>query len=255
VQLQQHINEFTANGIKVFAISYDSTEVLKKFAERHQITYPLLSDQGSRYIRELGILNTSIPETHHAFGVPYPGVYFIKEDGTIFDKWFHESYAVRDVATALLTDGFGITPQDAGPKVDAKKKAVSVSAQLDSPTYARGQRVGLTVELQIEDGWHIYGKPIPEGFWPTTVEVKAGKGVRVEEVHWPKPVPFEMEGLDEKFFAYSGTVRARTHLVLLTTGDQTIEVVVRFQACNDRTCAPPGEVVLKLPIQFVPHAR
>ena len=35
------------NGVALFAISYDSVEILRDFAATHGITYHLLSDQGS----------------------------------------------------------------------------------------------------------------------------------------------------------------------------------------------------------------
>jgi peroxiredoxin len=42
-------------------ISYDSQEVLARFAKAYKITYPLLSDKGSVVIRKFGILNTNVP--------------------------------------------------------------------------------------------------------------------------------------------------------------------------------------------------
>jgi peroxiredoxin len=38
--------------------------VLARFASAHQITFPLLTDEGSAVIRRYGILNTNIPPTH-----------------------------------------------------------------------------------------------------------------------------------------------------------------------------------------------
>ena len=43
------------------AISYDSVALLKEFAERKKISYPLLSDPESAIIRAFGILNDNFP--------------------------------------------------------------------------------------------------------------------------------------------------------------------------------------------------
>ena len=43
--------------IGLAAISYDAVDVLSAFAQEQGITFPLLSDLGSRTIREYGILN------------------------------------------------------------------------------------------------------------------------------------------------------------------------------------------------------
>jgi peroxiredoxin len=39
------------NGVRIAAVSYDSQDILKSFAEKHGIGYPLLSDHDSAVIR------------------------------------------------------------------------------------------------------------------------------------------------------------------------------------------------------------
>ena len=73
-------------GLGVAAVSYDSNATLKRFADAHQITYPLLSDPGSGVIRKFGILNTNIPEGNMFYGIPFPGDYLLAADGTVKDK-------------------------------------------------------------------------------------------------------------------------------------------------------------------------
>ncbi len=54
----------------VAAVSFDSVETLKHFSKRIGITYPLLSDQGSKVIRAFGILDDQISSNR----VPGPGI-------------------------------------------------------------------------------------------------------------------------------------------------------------------------------------
>jgi len=58
-------------------VSYDSPEILERFAEKYKIGYPLLSDKGSKVIREFGILNSNVPPDHPFYGIPFPGFFFI----------------------------------------------------------------------------------------------------------------------------------------------------------------------------------
>ena len=67
--------DLEAEGIALYAISYDPPDVLAGFAERHGISYPLLSDAGGGPIRELGILNEEAGE--RVEGVPHPGVFVL----------------------------------------------------------------------------------------------------------------------------------------------------------------------------------
>jgi len=44
VQLQDAVPRFERQGVNFAAISYDSEEILRYFADRHKIEYALLSD-------------------------------------------------------------------------------------------------------------------------------------------------------------------------------------------------------------------
>ena len=53
MQLQSAFPRFEKQAVKLAAISYDSEEILKYFAERHKINYPLLGDPNSKIIEAL----------------------------------------------------------------------------------------------------------------------------------------------------------------------------------------------------------
>jgi peroxiredoxin len=92
VQLQKDLPQIEAAGVRVVAVSYDSTEVLKKFAEEHDITFPLLSDQDSKTIDAYGIRNRDVRSGSRQDGIPHPGTFLIEPDGRIRAKIF---YTVR----------------------------------------------------------------------------------------------------------------------------------------------------------------
>ena len=82
------------------AISYDSPTVLKRFAAKSAITYPLLSDAGSRTIDAYGIRNKEAPERWS--GIPHPGTFIIDTNGVIRSKLFLEGYKDRHAPEALV---------------------------------------------------------------------------------------------------------------------------------------------------------
>jgi peroxiredoxin len=100
VQLQKGLKKLEDAGIQVVAISYDSVEVLQKFAEEKHITYPLLSDSESKTITAYGILNKEA--TGKAAGIPYPGTFVIDKEGVVRAKLFREGYAKRHTADELV---------------------------------------------------------------------------------------------------------------------------------------------------------
>ena len=105
MQLQSHLKKIEKDT-QVIAISYDSVEVLAKFADRRKITFPLLSDPDSKTIRAYGLLNKEAKGKVE--GIPYPGTMLIGEDGVIRAKLFVEGYKDRHSTDELIKAGQAI---------------------------------------------------------------------------------------------------------------------------------------------------
>ena len=85
----------------MIGISYDSEETLMKFARKSSITYPLLSDPGSKTIKAYDLLNKEAVGSR-IDGVPYPGTIVIDTKGIIRSKLFLEGYRDRHGIEALI---------------------------------------------------------------------------------------------------------------------------------------------------------
>jgi peroxiredoxin len=76
--------------------------VLKRFAAKRAITFPLLSDSGSQVIEAFGIRNQEAKGSR-IDGVPHPGTFIVDSEGTIVAKLFHEGYKKRHTSLEILT--------------------------------------------------------------------------------------------------------------------------------------------------------
>ena len=228
---------------------------LAAFAATHGITFPLLSDEGSAVIRRLGLLNEQVQADHAAYGIapnprhvglPYPGAFALDAAGVVREKRFHESYRVRDTGAGLIARTLGIqapTPEEGG--VGGDGEPVRVRAWLDSPTYTWFQRLHLNVEIETRAGWHVYGRPIPDGMLPLGVEIAPIPGLEIGAMHEPAPHRFAMAGLDEALWVHEGRVRIAMPLTFTAppgAGEHRIAVTVTYQACSDTVCLPPSSV-------------
>lgn len=72
-------------GLNFAAISYDSEEILKFFADRHKIDYPLLADPGSEVIRAYGVFNDEATGMQKGFARP---AYFLSTRTASFARSF-----------------------------------------------------------------------------------------------------------------------------------------------------------------------
>lgn len=252
MELQSVYGKLREAGWALYAVSYDSVEVLAGFAARYGIEYPLLSDDGSKVIRSLGLLNEEANE--NVFGIPHPGVFVLDGEGRVTQKAFYRSYRERDTGTGLLEHVLGIASEAQGVPKERATSHVEARAWLDRPTYAWGQRVWLNVELTMAPGIHIYSRPIPDGYCAVEVRVEPIERVSVGEPRWPATTPFAIEGLDESFAVYSGTVRVSVPITFMVVdaGRLTVNVEIAFQACSERECFPPESVHFALAIDERP---
>jgi peroxiredoxin len=102
VQLQGEVAKFEQAGIQVVALTYDSPALQQKFIDKYGITYPVLSDVDAASMKSLGILDEDYAPGDSAYGIPHPGVFVVRPDGTIAGKIFIEGYEKRIDANALL---------------------------------------------------------------------------------------------------------------------------------------------------------
>ena len=100
VQLQSSLKDITAAGVQLVGISYDSVEILQRFAARRGIMFRLLSDPGSKTIDAYGIRNREA--TGKAGGIPYPGTFVVDRAGVIRAKLFREGYKERHEVEELI---------------------------------------------------------------------------------------------------------------------------------------------------------
>ena len=237
-------------GLGVAAVSYDSKAILKRFADAHQITYPLLSDPGSAVIRRFGILNTNIPEGNMFYGVPFPGDYLLTADGTVKDKYFLPNYQTRPTASGILLAEFNVVGDPASVSIGAEDVQAKIS--LSSAQAAPGQELGVVVDIAIAPGWHIYGQPLPENYVATSLTF-AGDAVAQQSMVLPPAVPLEFKALGETLPVYEGSVQGKGSILIsgsVQPGTTKIRGTFRFQECNDSICKLPQEVPFEIPVKL-----
>ena len=104
--MQGDLDKITAAGVKVVGISYDSVDVLKTFADKEKISFPLLSDPESETIVSYAIKNKEMVGKKFGKidldGIPYPGTFLVDKDGVIRAKLFVRGYTERHSVDELV---------------------------------------------------------------------------------------------------------------------------------------------------------
>ena len=182
MQLQNAKQRFESQGLKLAAISYDSPAILKDFAERHKIEFPLLADPNSEVIRSFNLLNAEAKGMTK--GMAYPGFFYIDSSGVILEKYFEAKYTNRFTANNVIEKLFPELTEEVSQTVEAPHLQLGLS-QSDR-TVVAGSRVTLTAEIELPPDVHVYS-PGVRGYKPIQLILHASSGIEPAPVVYPSP--------------------------------------------------------------------
>ncbi|MGH7917157.1 MAG: protein-disulfide reductase DsbD domain-containing protein [Candidatus Binataceae bacterium] len=141
--------------------------------------------------------------------------------------------------------------------VTVKSGDVRATITMPIATASAGQRLPLSVEFAIAPGWHIYGRPLPQDYQPTTIKFDETL-VAAQSLRFPKPKPVDFKTLGQTLPVYEGDFSVPGVVVLkrnLTAGAHQLTGKLSFQECNDMECKMPRTVSFALPITVRTAAR
>ena len=273
VELQEQIEEFNAAGIRIYGISYDPQAALKSFSDQYEITYDLLSDVSSVVIRRFGILNTLInpedPRAKKFYGIPFPGTYVVDESGIVTEKFFSRHYATRESAGTILDKALGkVLLHEESPQTIQQNERVRITSFLSDSDLKLEVMNTLYVRLQMGDGFHVYGDPLPQGFFPTRIDVQRAHGLRIGEPVYPPTQPRTFETLGVTLNVYDGVTEIAVPITATAElwrqsgtdvgdfkGPIVLEIVVDYQVCSETICYSPQTARLSVEAPIAAHIQ
>ena len=252
MELEQSKEEFRKLGLGVATISYDSQQVLRHFADRLNISVPMLSDEDSSIIRAFGILNTNVPEGNSRYGMPFPGTYLVDQAGRVVSKYFEESHRQRYTADTILVKEYDV---DGGQHVEARTDHLSLVAYPSQDVVRRGNRLTLTVRVELPKKMHVYA-PRVQGYFPVAFSVQESQYVRTHEAEFPQAEVLHLPAIQESVPVYHGQFKVTRDITIspkFRGADLQIPAFFEYQACDDRICYPPQKVPLTFSIRLKKH--
>ena len=259
--MAEQTDEFKAKGLNVAAMSYDSPAILKYFADRVGISFPLLSDADSEVIRAFGILNDTLPVDHRLYGIPFPGYYVIDENGVVQSKYFEENYRERSTSASILVREF----DDAGDvQGEAETPHLRMSWSASNCEVLGGHHVALVLNVEMKPKMHVYA-PQVSGYLPVAWDISPSDGWQGLSADFPESELLHLPAIDEIVPVYEGGFRVVRDLkiglgdeiqpLVSEDGTITVEGTFHYQACDDKVCYLPQEIPLKWTFNFEGYDR
>ncbi|OLD66940.1 MAG: hypothetical protein AUI45_14775 [Acidobacteria bacterium 13_1_40CM_2_56_11] len=252
MELAKHADRLRARGYGVCSVSYDPVDVLREFADRRGITYPMLSDPDSAMIRVFGLLNEEIEPGTRDYGVPHPAIFFVARSGRVIRKYMEERYYHRrTLATILADDG---EPADLQTVWEVNGEQVAIRARTLQREVYPGNRLALMVDVEPRPGLHVYAPGAGAEYRPLTLRVHPQPYLTVDEPGSPPPDGTWTSPLEEEVPVYTRRTRIRVEVALGTRqelkpvydagGMLEVTGILAFQACSETVCWVPQEVAV-----------
>jgi len=100
IELQRNLKEIEAGGGQIVVVTYDAPEKVKRFAAKQKITYPILSDPGSKTIEAYAM--RSVRGAGDQIGSSQHGTFVIDQKGIVRAKPYLTSFEERSVVEVLV---------------------------------------------------------------------------------------------------------------------------------------------------------
>ena len=266
MQLQRSLPDIQRAGLGLVAVSYDSTATLRAFANKHAITFPMLSDQGSKTIAAWGILNREA--TGRTAGIPYPGTYVLDPKGVIVSRNFEEAYQERDSAASIIAALQRSSTPTAGARASALLgagteligKYVKLRLGASDTVAAPGHRIILTLDVTPGPKIHVYA-PGQSGYISIALTMNDSPDWKTVAPVFPRATPF-VDPVGERVQVFDKPFRVNQSVTLTltpamrqrATARETLVVAGSFeyQACDDKVCYRPETIPVQWTLSLTP---
>jgi hypothetical protein len=261
VELQDRYDDLKRQGLGLAAISYDSAETLKRFADARGITFPLITDRGSAIIKRYGLFNDTVDSGTRTYGVPWPGTFVLDPQGRVRARYFEQAYQERNSAASVLVRQ-GVTPFGSLATIDTIHLRLIVA--VSDAAVAPGQRVSLLFEVTPGQGMHVYA-PGRHSYQVVGSRIDPQPWLRVHPASYPASEIYHFKPLDERVEVYQKPFRLVQDVTILATpevqkllaGRPSVTISGRFeyQACDDTLCYSPQSVPVQWTLPLRPLLR
>lgn len=236
-------------------------EILKYFADRRKIDFPLLADPESKAIDAYHVLNTEA--TGQFKGMARPGYFFIDTKGVIREKFFDAKYRERLSGNGVIAKLFPELGEEVTGTVEAPhlKVAVRQSDGVGVP----GSRITVTAEVQLPPDVHVYA-PGTKGYKPIDLVIDSSPELELRPPVYPRSEVLYMPAIEERVPVFEGTFRIHQDVKVssaaefsnsLGTDGKTLTITgkLHYQACDSKVCFLPASVPVQWKIQVLPLDR
>jgi len=144
----------------------------------------------------------------------------------------------------------------AGAQFRMSGPEVTYEAITETDKVHPGTETRIAIEIALSEGWHVNSNtPLEEFLIPTELSLGEAPGVTVERVVYPEHEVLRLGSLPNPVALYEERFTLGAVATIAqdaAPGTVTLTGALRYQACNDKICAPPKTIDIEVPIDIAP---
>jgi hypothetical protein len=200
--------------------------------------------QNQEALRKLGLGIAALSSKIH------PGWYVLDGRGVIVSKYFDDN--ARYTPAAILVHQFGWTPTE--PPATVEGKQLTAEARASNAMVAPGERVALTLDIDLQPNMHVYAPGVDGGYISIDWMMQDSQTATVHPAAFPRSEKLFLKAIGETVPAYRGHFRLTRDITIGRpidgSGKFTVPGSLRYQACDERVCYIPQELHLTWTFQY-----
>lgn len=255
MQLEGSYDKLTEAGLGVVAISYDTVEILRSFADRKGgFRYTMLADPQSEIIERFGLRNPNPAPGSRGDGMAFPGTYIVDADGIVREKFFEDNHALRTTDDTILLKTFGV---GGGRRTEVELPQMKFAAYASQDSISPGNQIILVVDIELPARMHLYAP----GSDYVAVDLKiVGDSPMVHQgaLELPEAEILYLEPIDESVPVYFDNARIVRELTLSPEYGEAmlkVDAILAYQTCDDEFCYLPAEFPLTFEFEVIQNDR
>jgi hypothetical protein len=138
-------------------------------------------------------------------------------------------------------------PADVQAQVKKSDAVVKIKATADKPGPDGKQPV--TITLDVEAPWHLYANPVgnpDQVASQTTVAITAKVKPKEVKIDYP-PGKLVKDKVVGDYKVWEGKVTIKAQVTRAKDDTSPLEITLKFQSCNDKSCLLPATVKVTVP--------
>lgn len=152
--------------------------------------------------------------------------------------------------TTIFTLLTAVAALSASGQTTAETKHLRVIASASAGQVKPGQRISLTLDIELKPDMHVYA-PSVDGYIPITWTMAPSDAIIAGKVVTPPSKMMRLPAIDETVPVYGGRFKLLRDITIAgnAKGEVTASGTLRYQACDDRMCYLPKSVPLTWTLQ------